>query len=67
MLNPKRTLLAALALLLAGSLSAQPSIYFKWRHSTTHAVVCEPDAPGRDWVRVGGPYSDPDCKVPEPQ
>jgi hypothetical protein len=54
-------------LLSAGSLSAQPSIYFKWQHNTTKAVVCEPDAPSKDWVRIGGPYQDPDCKYPEPK
>ena len=63
----KRSILAVLALIAAGALSAQPSIYFKWQHKTTKAVVCEPDPPSKDWVRIGGPFQDPDCKRPEPQ
>lgn len=63
----KQLIIAVLAILTAGTLSAQPSVYYKWQNKTTKAVVCEPDAPGKDWARLAGPYSDPDCRVLEPQ
>ncbi|GAP36556.1 hypothetical protein ABXN37_15535 [Piscinibacter sakaiensis] len=62
-----RLILAAAALLAAVSVSAQPSLYYKWQHKSTRVVACEPDAPGKEWTRIAGPYSDPDCKMPEPQ
>lgn len=63
----KRLLIGALAALVAATLSAQPSIYFKWQNKSTQAVVCEPDSPGKDWVRIAGPFEDPDCKFAVPK
>jgi hypothetical protein len=64
----KRILTAALALgFVAGAAIAQPSEYFLWKHKTNGQSMCNPDAPGRDWVKQSGPYEDPNCKIKLPQ
>lgn len=63
----KTSIIAVIATLVVGTVSAQPSVYYKWQNSSTKVVKCEPDSPGKDWVRMSGPYSDPDCKFLEPK
>ncbi len=59
--------IALVALGLAGIASAQPSIYYKWKNPSTGATACEPEKPGPQWQKVGGPFSDENCSIPEPQ
>lgn len=60
----KRILTTFVALgLLAGGALAQPSEYYVWKHKTTGKTMCDPEPPGRDWVKVSGPYEDSNCKV----
>lgn len=66
-MHRKLLLIAAFGLAFTLPLAAQPSLYYKYQHKTTKAIVCEPDAPGKDWVRIAGPFQDPDCKMPEKQ
>lgn len=61
-----KRLLVTLALCAAGSLMAQPSVYFKFQHKATKAVICESDPPDTvNWVKVGGPFQDANCTIPE--
>lgn len=56
------SLLTAAAFAAASALAiAQPSAYFIWKHKTSGKTMCEPQAPDNNWVRVSGPYSDPNC------
>lgn len=57
----------ALSLGLAGVVSAQPSIYFQWQNKTTKAKMCEPENPGPQWVKIGGPFSDENCSIKMPE
>jgi hypothetical protein len=59
--------LAAASLMLASAAFAQPSIYFMWKQTSTGKTMCNPDAPAAGWVKVGGPFSDPNCTIKEPQ
>ncbi len=61
------TCLALLALGLAGTAGAQPSIWFKWKNASTGATMCEPEAPGPQWQKVGGPFSDENCSIKMPE
>lgn len=55
------------SLALSSLATAQPSIYFLWKHKTTGQTLCNPDAPDANWVKTGGPFQDANCTVPEPQ
>ncbi|MEF7616750.1 hypothetical protein V4F39_22740 [Aquincola sp. MAHUQ-54] len=60
--------LLALAVGLAGTAAvAQPSIYYLWKNKTSGAKMCEPQAPGPGWEKVGGPFSDENCSIPHPE
>jgi len=60
----KRILISALALALAaGNVLAQPSEYYVWQQKGTGKTLCDPEPPGKDWVKLSGPYEDSDCKV----
>lgn len=64
----KRTIcLAVFALGLAGTVGAQPSIYFKWKNAQTGATMCEPEPPGAQWQKIGGPFSDVNCSIKMPE
>lgn len=64
----KRTMsIALLALGLAGLAGAQPSVYYKWKNTATGATICEIEQPGPQWERVGGPFGDENCVIPQPQ
>lgn len=62
-----RALIAAAIAAAATVALAQPSAYYVWRHKTTGKTMCEPQAPDANWVRVSGPYSDPNCTQPDKQ
>jgi hypothetical protein len=55
------------ATLLAAAAFAQPSLYYLWKNKKTGEQICDPQAADDSWVKVSGPYSDPNCKVPEKQ
>ena len=57
----------ALTLGLAGVASAQPSIYFQWQNKATKAKMCEPENPGPQWEKIGGPFSDGNCSIKMPE
>lgn len=61
------SMILAAALMLSGVAIAQPSIYFLWKHKTSGQTVCNPDAPDANWVKVGGPFQDSNCTIPEPK
>lgn len=42
---------------------AQPSQYFLWQNKKTGQKVCEPQAIDADWVKLSGPYEDPNCSI----
>jgi hypothetical protein len=68
-MNPKLTsklALAAAGLLLCAVSLAQPSIYFLWKNKAGQ-TLCNPEAPDASWVKVGGPFQDANCSVPEKQ
>ena len=59
---------AALALAgIAGTATAQPSLYYVWKHKTTGKTMCNPEAVDANWVKVSGPYSDANCSIKEPE
>lgn len=62
-MKPKLTLtVAATAAALACAVAtAQPSSYFLWKNKTTGQTMCETDADA-NWVKVSGPYEDPNCR-----
>ncbi|WP_034388645.1 hypothetical protein, partial [Comamonas composti] len=53
--------------LTAGFASAQPSIYYQWKNSSTGATMCEPESPGPQWSKTGGPFSDANCSIKMPE
>jgi hypothetical protein len=63
-----KLLIAATALALTSLAMAQPSQYFIFKNNKTGQTTCQPQIDGADavnWTQQdGGPYSDPDCKVP---
>lgn len=64
----KRILTTALALgFVAGAALAQPSEYYVWKQSSTGKTLCDPESPGKDWVKLSGPYEDSHCKVAMPK
>ena len=67
-MNFKLTLAAtALALAgIAGTATAQPSLYFVGKHKTTGKTMCNPEAVDANWEKVSGPYSDANCSIKEP-
>jgi hypothetical protein len=44
---------------------AQPSIYYLFEQKGTGNKICEPQAPDESWIRVGGPFLDVNCTIPE--
>lgn len=65
-MNRTHALLLA-GLVAAGAAFAQPSLYFVWKHKQTGQQMCEPQAADANWIKVAGPYSDPNCSIPEKQ
>jgi hypothetical protein len=64
----KRVSLLVLAAALAGSVVAQPSVYYLFKHKVTGKTICEPDAPDANWVKVGTKaFQDPNCTIPQTQ
>ena len=59
----KRLVAATTALALCGIALAQPSQYFWWQNKKTGAKVCEPQAASADWIKLSGPFEDPNCSV----
>ncbi len=47
--------------------TAQPSIYYLWKHQHTGQTACEPEALDANWVKVGGPFQDANCSIPMPE
>jgi hypothetical protein len=56
---------SALTLAMAGAALAQPSLYYVWKNKDTGKTMCEPQADEATWTKVSGPYSDPNCSLPE--
>lgn len=67
MKNRISILALALGLGLAGLAQAQPSVYFLWQNKATKAKMCEPEQPGAQWEKVGGPFSDQNCSIKMPE
>jgi hypothetical protein len=61
------TCICLLALGLAGTAGAQPSIYFQWKNASTGKTMCEPESPGAQWQKVGGPFADANCSIKMPE
>ena len=60
------TVLTATTALLAASALAQPGgDWYLWKETATGKTICYQSPVGPGWVRVGGPFEDPDCKVPQ--
>ena len=51
------------AIAVSGLAWAQPSEYYLWQNSKTKEKMCEPQAPTADWVKLSGPYEDPNCSI----
>ena len=66
-MNLKLTAVIAGLSLSCASVLAQPSIYYLWKHKDSAQTKCEPEAPSAAWTKVGGPFQDPNCKIPMPQ
>ncbi|SAI65896.1 Uncharacterised protein [Bordetella ansorpii] len=60
-----KTVLIAAALAWSAATVAQPSMYYLWKNSSSGETVCEPESPGKGWVKASEQtYSDIECKVP---
>lgn len=62
----RKILFLVAAALTAGACIAQPSTYFLWKDASGK-TMCNPDAPGPGWSKVGGPFEDSNCTIPQPQ
>ncbi len=58
-----RLIALTVACALGGIAYAQPSQYFWWQNKKTNQKVCEPQAPSADWVKLSGPFEDPNCSI----
>jgi hypothetical protein len=64
----KRILITTVVLgVTVGAALAQPSEYILWRNNASGKTMCDPESPGKDWVKVSGPYEDPNCSILLPQ
>ncbi len=43
---------------------AQPTVYYLFEQKGTAKKLCDPQAPDESWVRIGGPFEDPNCTIP---
>ncbi|MEI2418108.1 hypothetical protein V8Z80_18155 [Orrella sp. JC864] len=60
-----KTLLLAAGLAFSAGVLAQPSMYYLWKNPSTGQTVCEPESPGKGWVKVSEQvYQDLECKTP---
>jgi hypothetical protein len=57
-----RILSAALPVLLAGQLAAEPAPYWQWRSKVDGRLVCAQTALGNGWEKASGPYQDSHCQ-----
>jgi hypothetical protein len=55
--------LAAASILMAGLAIAQPSEYYVWKNKGSGQTVCWPEMPADKWIKLSGPYEDPNCKI----
>jgi hypothetical protein len=64
----KRIITTAVAIgLVASAAFAQPSQYWVWRDNATGETKCDPESPGKKWVKVSGPFEDSNCTIAAPK
>lgn len=62
----KMLTLSTLVALMASGAWAQPGgDWYLWKQTSTGKTTCNQSPVGPGWERVGGPFEDPDCKVPQ--
>lgn len=59
-----RSIVIAVALLFsvsAAAQTAQSAPWYKWKSKVNSQIVCSQTAPGDNWERESGPYTDSRC------
>lgn len=63
-MTPIKSLVLAMALLFSVSANAQTgqtAPWYKWKSKVNNQIVCSQTAPGDNWERDSGPYTDSRC------
>lgn len=60
-----RTILLICLLLSTGSALARPAAWYWWNSRADGQRVCAQTMPDSGWQRVGGPFRDARCRVPD--
>lgn len=64
-MHKKATVVLA-ALLMTGSLSAAPALWYKWRSKLNGAEFCAQVSPGDAWEKLPEAYKNARCEAREP-
>ncbi|MBM4260717.1 MAG: hypothetical protein FJ143_08270 [Deltaproteobacteria bacterium] len=53
--------IALLLLVSANGQTGEPAPWYKWKSRVNNQIVCSQTAPGDNWERESGPYTDSHC------
>lgn len=64
MLTRAAVLTIALLFCVNANGQTQSPSWYKWKSKVNGQIVCSQDAPGDNWERESGPYTDSRCDTP---